>query len=75
MNLHLALNRMAVEHRNAERDVAAARRIQAAAVASARDAGATWTQIGAMLGVSSQAVWKRYGRESLAGAGDRVAAG
>lgn len=32
-----------------------------AAARAARDAGATWTEIGRLLGVSAQAVQKRYG--------------
>lgn len=35
---------------------------QAQAVLGARAAGATWSQIGAALGVSQQAVHKRYGQ-------------
>ncbi len=35
---------------------------RAATVLQARHAGATWTQIGDMLGMSKQAAWERYTR-------------
>lgn len=33
------------------------------AIANARDAGATWADVGAALGINAEAAAKRYGRE------------
>ena len=49
-----ALDRLRVARREVESSVAVA-------VASARSAGRSWTEIGARLGVSAQAVQQRYG--------------
>ena len=48
------------ERQKAQREAASARYRVKAAVLAARQAGASWTEIGAALGVSSQAAWKRY---------------
>ena len=42
--------------------------VQAVLVRRARNEGATWAQIAAALGVSKQAVHKKYGGRSLFGA-------
>jgi len=56
------------EPQEALRAVSALRRladqIERRAVLSARDAGWSWAQIGDALGVSRQAIHKRYGREA-----------
>jgi DNA-directed RNA polymerase specialized sigma24 family protein len=62
MSIEPALHRLRIETRNARREVADGRSRQAVAVAAARAEGLTWTQIGAALGVSSQAVQQRYGK-------------
>lgn len=41
-----------------------------AAVAEARTAGATWTEVATTLGISKQAAWERFAKRGRGGPGD-----
>ena len=64
MSEYMAVHELRLEHRRTKREAAALRVRMEVAVAAARQAGASWTAIGAALGVSAQAACKRYAATS-----------
>jgi|1186.fasta_scaffold888718_1 hypothetical protein len=60
MSADLTVHVLRLESRKVQLEAAALRARLDAAVVTARRAGASWTEVGAALGVSAQAAWKRY---------------
>ena len=59
---HPVLQQLRAEYGRSQREEVAARLRLDTAVAEARQAGASWSEIGATLGMSAQGAWKRWKR-------------